>query len=35
MTAGWGELTEELADLLFQVAFIARLAEEAGAFSLS
>ncbi len=31
----WGELAEELGDLLFQVAFIARLAEEAGAFSLS
>lgn len=31
----WGELAEELGDLLFQVAFIARLAEEAGAFDLS
>ena len=31
----WGELAEELGDLLFQVAFIGRLAEEAGAFSLS
>ena len=31
----WGELAEELGDLLFQVAFIARLAEEAGAFGLS
>ena len=31
----WSELAEELGDLLFQVAFIGRLAEEAGAFSLS
>lgn len=31
----WDELVEELGDLLFQVAFIGRLAEEAGAFSLS
>jgi len=31
----WGEIAEELGDLLFQVAFIGRLAEEAGAFSLS
>lgn len=31
----WGELAEELGDLLFQVAFIGRLAEEAGAFSVS
>jgi ATP diphosphatase len=31
----WGELAEELGDLLFQVAFIGRLAEEAGAFRLS
>jgi ATP diphosphatase len=31
----WGELAEELGDLLFQIAFIGRLAEEAGAFSLS
>jgi len=31
----WGELADELGDLLFQVAFIGRLAEEAGAFSLS
>jgi ATP diphosphatase len=31
----WGELAEELGDLLFQIAFIARLAAEAGAFSLS
>jgi ATP diphosphatase len=31
----WGELSEELGDLLFQIAFIGRLAEEAGAFSLS
>jgi nucleoside triphosphate diphosphatase len=30
----WEELAEELGDMLFQVAFIARLAEEAGAFSL-
>lgn len=33
-TGDWGELSEELGDMLFQVAFIARLAEEAGAFSL-
>ena len=31
----WSELAEELGDLLFQIAFIGRLAEEAGAFSLS
>jgi len=31
----WGEIAEELGDLLFQAAFIGRLAEEAGAFSLS
>jgi nucleoside triphosphate diphosphatase len=31
----WAELGEELGDMLFQVAFIGRLAEEAGAFSLS
>lgn len=31
----WGELGEELGDMLFQVAFIGRLAEEAGAFSVS
>jgi ATP diphosphatase len=31
----WNELGEELGDLLFQVAFIGRLAEEAGAFRLS
>src|SRR4051794_30227874 len=31
----WTELGEELGDLLFQVAFIGRLAEEAGAFRLS
>ena len=31
----WEELAEELGDMLFQVAFIGRLAEEAGAFSLS
>jgi ATP diphosphatase len=31
----WGELAEELGDLLFQIAFIGRLAEEAGAFSVS
>src|SRR3954465_3275616 len=31
----WDELAEELGDMLFQVAFIARLAEEAGAFRLS
>jgi ATP diphosphatase len=31
----WQELGEELGDMLFQVAFIGRLAEEAGAFSLS
>ena len=31
----WGEIAEELGDLLFQIAFIGRLAEEAGAFSLS
>jgi nucleoside triphosphate diphosphatase len=31
----WGELAEELGDLLFQVAFIGRLAEEAGAFRVS
>jgi nucleoside triphosphate diphosphatase len=30
----WEELAEELGDMLFQVAFIARLAEEAGAFRL-
>jgi len=34
-TGDWSELAEELGDLLFQVAFIGRLAEEAGAFSLS
>jgi ATP diphosphatase len=31
----WEELAEELGDLLFQAAFIGRLAEENGAFSLS
>lgn len=31
----WDELAEELGDVMFQVAFIGRLAEEAGAFSLS
>jgi ATP diphosphatase len=31
----WTELGEELGDMLFQVAFIGRLAEEAGAFRLS
>lgn len=31
----WGELAEELGDLLFQVAFLGRLAEEAGAFRLA
>jgi len=31
----WDELAEELGDLAFQVAFIARLAEEAGAFRLA
>jgi nucleoside triphosphate diphosphatase len=31
----WSELAEELGDVLFQVAFIGRLAEEAGAFRLS
>ena len=31
----WDELAEELGDLLFQAAFIGRLAEEAGAFRLS
>ena len=31
----WQELAEELGDMLFQVAFIGRLAAEAGAFSLS
>lgn len=31
----WEEMAEELGDLLFQVAFIGRLAEEANAFSLS
>ncbi|HVT60474.1 MAG TPA: nucleoside triphosphate pyrophosphohydrolase [Thermoanaerobaculia bacterium] len=30
----WGELAEELGDLLFQAAFIARLGEEAGALDL-
>jgi MazG family protein len=30
----WQELAEELGDMLFQVAFIARLAEESGAFRL-
>lgn len=30
----WDEILEELGDLLFQVAFIGRLAEEAGAFEL-
>lgn len=29
----WGEVEEELGDLLFQAAFISRLAEEAGAFT--
>lgn len=33
--SGWNELAAELGDLLFQVVFIARLAEEAGAFSLT
>jgi nucleoside triphosphate diphosphatase len=31
----WDELAEELGDLLFQAAFLGRLAEEAGAFPLS
>ncbi|HXU33810.1 MAG TPA: nucleoside triphosphate pyrophosphohydrolase [Thermoanaerobaculia bacterium] len=31
----WNEVAAELGDLLFQVAFIGRLAEEAGAFDLS
>jgi len=31
----WGELAEELGDLLFQVAFLGRLGEEAGAFRLA
>lgn len=31
----WDELAEELGDMLFQVAFIGRLAEESGAFRLS
>jgi MazG family protein len=31
----WDELAEELGDMLFQVAFIGRLAEEAGTFSVS
>ena len=31
----WAELAEELGDMLFQVAFIGRLAEEAGAFRFS
>ncbi|HXO22380.1 MAG TPA: nucleoside triphosphate pyrophosphohydrolase [Thermoanaerobaculia bacterium] len=31
----WGDLQEELGDLIFQIAFIGRLAEEAGAFSVS
>jgi ATP diphosphatase len=31
----WDELAEELGDMLFQVAFIGRLAEEAGAFRLA
>ncbi len=31
----WGELAAELGDLLFQAAFIVRLAEEAGAFGLA
>jgi ATP diphosphatase len=31
----WDELAAELGDLLFQVAFLGRLAEEAGAFQLS
>jgi nucleoside triphosphate diphosphatase len=31
----WQELGEELGDMLFQVAFVGRLAEEAGALSLS
>jgi len=31
----WDELAEELGDMLFQAAFIGRLAEEAGAFSVS
>ncbi len=31
----WDEIAEELGDLLFQAAFIGRLAEEAGTFSLS
>jgi len=29
----WGELADELGDLLFQAAFVARLAEESGAFT--
>jgi len=31
----WGEIGEELGDLLFQAAFVARLGEEAGALSLA
>src|SRR5262245_35937665 len=31
----WQDLADELGDLLFQAAFIGRLAEEAGAFELS
>ena len=31
----WEELAQELGDLLFQVAFVGRLAEEAGAFTLA
>ncbi len=31
----WGELASELGDLLFQVAFIGRLAQERGAFTLA
>jgi ATP diphosphatase len=31
----WGELAAELGDLLFQIAFIGRLAEESGAFTLA
>lgn len=31
----WGEVEEELGDLLFQAAFIGRLAEEAGAFTVA
>ena len=33
-TGDWGELAGELGDLLFQIAFLVRLAEERGAFDL-